>query len=163
MKHRISIILEFFFYHLKYDLLYISPSGDAQVLYVYIHKGWIKSNGTSWIFLTWLHEQRYNIYLPSNLCAKYLEGAVHHQRVRLCWFSVLTALCMDKFISCVVPNSSQCFFHFTEEIVISWTQEKTTTLGDTEPNILHVNVKNHTAVVTDLLRRWKWEILQHSP
>ena len=38
----------------------------------------------------------------------------------------------DKFISCVVPGPSQWFFHFGEEIVIAWTQEKTTTLGGTE-------------------------------
>ena len=38
----------------------------------------------------------------------------------------------DKFISCVVPGPSQRFFHFGEETVIAWTQEKTTTLGGTE-------------------------------
>ena len=38
----------------------------------------------------------------------------------------------DKFISCVAPCPSQCFFHFGEELVISRTQEKTTTLGNTE-------------------------------
>ena len=40
----------------------------------------------------------------------------------------------DKFISCVVPGPSQWFFHFGKEIVIAWTQGKTTTLGDTEPH-----------------------------
>ena len=40
----------------------------------------------------------------------------------------------DKFISCVVPGPSQWFFQFGEEIVITWTQEKTTTLGGTEPH-----------------------------
>ena len=39
----------------------------------------------------------------------------------------------DKFISCVIPGPAQWFFHFGEEIVIAWTQEKTTTLGGTEP------------------------------
>ena len=39
----------------------------------------------------------------------------------------------DKIISCVVPGSSQWFFHFGEEIVIAWTREKTTTLVGTEP------------------------------
>ena len=29
--------------------------------------------------------------------------------------------CTDKFISCVVPGPSQWFFHFGEEIVITWT------------------------------------------
>ena len=39
---------------------------------------------------------------------------------------------IDKFISCVVQGPSQWFFHFGKEIVIAWTQEKTTTLGGTE-------------------------------
>ena len=38
----------------------------------------------------------------------------------------------DKFISCVLPGSSQWFFHFGEEIVIAWTQEKTMTLVGTK-------------------------------
>ena len=32
----------------------------------------------------------------------------------------------DMFISYVVSDPSQVFFHFDEEIVIAWTQEKTT-------------------------------------
>ena len=44
------------------------------------------------------------------------------------------------------------------------TQEKTTTLGGTEPIILHENARGRTAAaVTDLLRRWQWEILEHPP
>ena len=39
----------------------------------------------------------------------------------------------DKFISCVVPGPLQWFFHFGKEIVIAWTQEKTT-IGGTEPH-----------------------------
>ena len=32
------------------------------------------------------------------------------------------------------------------------------------PIILHDNARNHTAAaVTDLLRRWQWEILEHPP
>ena len=43
-------------------------------------------------------------------------------------------------------------------------KEKTTTLGDTEPHILLDNARSHTALaVTDLLRRWQWEILEHPP
>ena len=38
----------------------------------------------------------------------------------------------DKFISCVLPGLSQWFFHFGEDIINAWTQEKTTTLGGTE-------------------------------
>ena len=34
----------------------------------------------------------------------------------------------DKLNSCVLPRLSQWFFHFDEGIVISWIQEKTTTL-----------------------------------
>ena len=29
------------------------------------------------------------------------------------------------------------------------------------PIILHDNARSHTAAVTVLLRRWKWEILEH--
>ena len=36
----------------------------------------------------------------------------------------------NKFISCLVPGPSQWFFHLGEEIIITWTQEKT--LGGTE-------------------------------
>ena len=39
-----------------------------------------------------------------------------------------------KFISGAVPGPSQWFFHFGGEILITWTQEKTTTLGGTEPH-----------------------------
>ena len=31
------------------------------------------------------------------------------------------------------------------------------------PIILHNNANSHTAAVTELLRRWKWEILEHPP
>ena len=40
----------------------------------------------------------------------------------------------DKFISCVVPDPPHWFFHFGDEIVLSWNQEKRTTLGGTEPH-----------------------------
>ena len=61
------------------------------------------------------------------------------------------------------PGPSLWFFNFGEEIVIAWTQEKTTTLGCTKPHILHDKARSHTSAVTDLLRRWQWEILKHSP
>ena len=36
------------------------------------------------------------------------------------------------------------------------------TLGGTEPIILHGNVRSHTAAaLTDLLRIWQWDILEH--
>ena len=31
------------------------------------------------------------------------------------------------------------------------------------PILLHDNARSHTAAVTDLLRRWQWEILEHPP
>ena len=31
------------------------------------------------------------------------------------------------------------------------------------PIILHDNARSHNSVVTDLLRRWQWEILEHIP
>ena len=46
--------------------------------------------------------------------AKCLEGVLH------------------QLVSFVVPGPSQWFFHFSEEIVIAWTEEKTTTFGNTE-------------------------------
>ena len=46
------------------------------------------------------------------------------------WPSYIT----DKFISCVVLGPSQWFFHFGEEIIITWTQGGTTTFGGTEPH-----------------------------
>ena len=76
-------------------------------------------------------------YSPQYLSsfAKCLEDIVHHQHVHLCWRSILTAVySMDKFLSCVVPGPSQWLFHFGKEIVIAWTQGKTTTLGGTEPH-----------------------------
>ena len=39
-----------------------------------------------------------------------------------------------RISSSVVPGPSQWFFHFGEEVVITWTQEKTITLGGTEPH-----------------------------
>ena len=43
-------------------------------------------------------------------------------------------------------------------------QEKTTTLCNIEPIILHNSARSHTtAAVMDLLRRWQWEILGHPP
>ena len=34
-------------------------------------------------------------------------------------------------------------------------------VGLQNPIILHDNRRSHTAAVTDLLRRWKWEIVEH--
>ena len=31
------------------------------------------------------------------------------------------------------------------------------------PIILHDNARSHTAAVTDLLRSWQWDILEHLP
>ena len=66
----------------------------------------------------------------------------------------------DKFVSCVVPGPSQWFSHFNKEIVITWTQEKSHLVVQ-NPIILHDNARTYTAVVTDLLCRWQWEILEH--
>ena len=48
-------------------------------------------------------------------------------------FHIDCPISTNKFISCFVLGPSQWFVHFVEEIVIARTQEKTTTLGDTEP------------------------------
>ena len=71
---------------------------------------------------------------------------------------------MDKVISCVLPGPSQWFFHFGEEIVIAWTQGKLRHLMVNNRIILEDNARNRTAAaVTDLLRLWQWEILEHPP
>ena len=70
----------------------------------------------------------------------------------------------DKFISCVIPNPSQWSFYFGEEIAIAWIQEKLRQLTVQDPIILHDNASSETAAaVTNLLRRWQWEILKHPP
>ena len=53
----------------------------------------------------------------------------------------------DKFISCIVPDPSQWFFHFGEEIIIAWTQEENddTILVVQKAIILNDNERNHTA------------------
>ena len=69
---------------------------------------------------------------------------------------------MDKFISCVVPDPSQWFFYFGEEI--AWIQGKRRHLVVHNPIILHYIAMSLTAVpVTDLLCCWQWEILEHPP
>ena len=79
----------------------------------------------------------------------------------------LLMLRIDRHIarisSSVVPGSSQWVFHFGEEIVIAWTQDKTTTLAGTEPIILNDNARSHTAATKDFLHRWQWEILENPP
>ena len=70
---------------------------------------------------------------------------------------------MDKLIPSVVPGPSQWFFYFGKEIIITCTQVKTTTLGGTEPHHSSWHARSHTAAVTDNLRRWQWEILEHPP
>ena len=91
--------------------------------------------------------------------AKCLEGVV--QRIQL-FLSSVRPPSMDTFISCV-NGSLAVVLSLGEEIVIAWTQEKTTTLGVTGPIILHDNARSHTAAVRVLLRRWQWEILEHPP
>ena len=69
------------------------------------------------------------------------------------------ALCRKRrwwpkmFKSVFKPNNN-----FSEEIIIAWIQEKTITFAGTEPHLFYDNGRSHTASVTVLLRRWKWEI-----
>ena len=97
--------------------------------------GWIESNSNSYIFLKWLYWQGYNIVTPLFITfAKCLEGVVHHQRSIFFGVPYWLPYSTDKFISCVCTGPLQWFFHFVEEIVITWNQEKTTRLGGTEPH-----------------------------
>ena len=63
--------------------------------------------------------QGYNIYVPylSNFCQMFGRRRTPSVRPSLYWPPYST----DKFISCVVPGPSQWFFHFGEEIIITWT------------------------------------------
>ena len=92
------------------------------------YKGFI-NNANSWIFLTWLYSQGYNIYV-SNL--EYNRPLIY-QLLPNFWKSSYTISAsiffdvpywlpysMDKFISCVVSGPSEWFFHFGEEIVVAW-------------------------------------------
>ena len=65
----------------------------------------------------------------------------------------------DKFISCVVLDSSQWLFHFGEEVVIARTQRKRRHLVVQNLIILHDNARSHTAPVTDVMCGWEWDIL----
>ena len=76
----------------------------------YFWHGFIR-RGTTFVYL----QHSRPPYLSS--FSKCLGDVIHHQRVHLCWPPYST----DKFISCVVPGPSQWFFHYGEEIVISWT------------------------------------------
>ena len=52
----------------------------------------------------------------------------------------------------------------TCEIIIAWThRRKRRHLVVENLIILHDNARNHTAAVTDLLRRWQCNILEHPP
>ena len=83
--------------------------------------------GTTFMYLQYSHPLIYHL-LPNVWKASYTISTSTFVDVPH-W----TPYSMDKFISCVVPGSSLWFFHFGEEIVIVWTQQKTTTLGGTEP------------------------------
>ena len=94
------------------------------------YKGWIKSNGNSSIFLTWLYSQGYNIYVPSiqspshlsPFCQMFGRRRKPSARPYLLMFRIDRPVSStDKFISCVLPGPSQWYFHFGKEIVISWT------------------------------------------
>ena len=92
-------------------------------------KGWMKSNGNSSIFPTWLYSHGYNIYFTFSI----VTPLIYHLLPNL-WKALYTInasifvdvsywlpYSTDKFISCVVLGSSQWFFHFGKEIVIPWT------------------------------------------
>ena len=63
----------------------------------------------------------------------------------------------------LILYTSQWFFHFGEEIVITWTQEKMTTLGGTEPHHSSWQCKESHSCCHDHLRCWQWEILEFPP
>ena len=107
-------------------------------LFSLLYKGYIKSNGNSLIFLTWLHRGTTFMYLQ---CSRHL---IYHllPNVWKASYTISASIFVDvpywppystdKFISCVIPGPSHSFFHFGEEILISWPQEKIMTFGGTE-------------------------------
>ena len=89
----------------------------------------MKSTGNSSIFLTWLYSQGYNIYTINTIAplsitfAKCLEGVVSCTISSFIFVDIpyRPTYNTDKFISCVVLDPSQWFFHFGEDIEIAWT------------------------------------------
>ena len=72
--------------------------------------------GTTFMYLQYNHPP----YLsPFANCLEVV--VVHHQPSIFVDVLYWQSYSMDKFISCVVPGSSQWFFYFGEEIVIAWT------------------------------------------
>ena len=84
-----------------------------------IRKSWIKSNGNSSIFPTWLYSHEYNIIyhlLPNVWKASYAISASIFVDIPY-WPPYST----DKLIYGVLSDTSQWLFHFGEEIEIVWT------------------------------------------
>ena len=113
---------------------------------IILYKGWINGNGNSSIILTWLYSQG-----TTFMYLQYSRPLIYHflPNVWKTSFTISMSIfvdvpywphySMDKFISCVVPGPTQWFFHFDEEIVIAYTQEKTMTLAGTEPHCQRCN------------------------
>ena len=104
-----------------------------------MYKGWVKSNVNSSIFdislFTVVHLCTFNIValLIYHLFPNVWKASYTISMSIFVDVPYTSSCSTDKFISCVVPDPSQWFFHFDQEIVITWTQEKITTLGGTEP------------------------------
>ena len=83
----------------------------------------------------------------------YCEGDLH---CGVCyWWGNAAPLCTSK------PAYYCTFLQHHLRPTLRWKRRH---LVVQNPIILHDSARNHTAaVVTDLLRRWKWEILEHPP
>ena len=84
-----------------------------RTLYIEIERD--RSIGATFMYLQYSHPLIYHL-LPNVWKASYTISASIF--VNVPYWPPYTR---DKFISCVVPGPSQWFFHFGEEIVITWT------------------------------------------
>ena len=71
--------------------------------------------GTTFMYLQYSRPLIYHIFLNVWNTSYTISASIFVDVP--CWPSYST----DKLISCIVPGSSQWFFHFAEELVISWT------------------------------------------
>ena len=93
-----------------------------------MHKGLIKSNGNSSIFLTWLYSQgttfmylHYSLPLVYYLLPNVWKASYTVRASIFVDVPYWLPYSMDNFIPCVVPCPSQWFYHLGEDIVIART------------------------------------------
>ena len=118
----------------------------APRIYFIIHRG------TTFMYLQYSRPLIYHL-LPNVWKAKYTTIASIFVHVRT---DCSTAGTSSSLVLYRVPRSG--FFHFGQYVEIAWTQVIQNLI------ILHDKARCHTAAdVTDLLRCWQGEILEHPP